>query len=56
MKVDKIWLERKISELNHWLNNTPKTHFEYAFKTQNRNYYVKKIIELEENNLSIIKV
>lgn len=57
MKVTKQWLENKISELNNWLKKHEKgIHFEYAQKLHNRNFYVKKLIELEENNLESIKI
>jgi len=57
MTVSKQWLENKIKELNDWLIRNEKTnHFEYAQKKQNRDYYVRKIIELEENDLETIKV
>ncbi len=57
MTVSKQWLENKIKELNDWLIKNEKTnHFEYAPKKQNRDYYVRKIIELEENDLETIKV
>lgn len=57
MNVSKKWLESKIKELNDWLQLHEKgIHFEYAQKKQNRDYYVRKLIELEENNLEKIKV
>lgn len=57
MNVSKQWLENKIKELNDWLQLHEKgIHFEYAQKKQNRDYYVRKLIELEENNLEKIKV
>lgn len=56
MTVSKIWLENKIGELNKWLFENNEKHFQYALKQQNRDYYVNKLIELEENNLNTIKV
>ena len=57
MKVTKQWLEAKIKTLNEWLQSNPTTHFEYAPATQKRNYYVAKLIALEENeNLETIKI
>lgn len=56
MKKNKHWLERKISELNKWLMNHNEAHFEYKQKLHNRNYYVNKLIELEENNLKTVKI
>lgn len=57
MKVSKVWLDRKIKELNDWLIAHEKgIHFEYAQNKQKRDYYVHKLIELEENQLTKIKV
>lgn len=56
MKKDKYWLERKINSLNKWLMEHNEAHFEYKQNLHNRNYYVNKLIELEENNLKTVKV
>lgn len=56
MKRDKQWLEQKVADLNNWIQQHPETHFEYRLKVQNRNYYVNKLIELEESNLKFIKI
>lgn len=56
MTVTKDWLERKVAGLNEWLTNNGPAHFEFKQKTHNRNYYVNKLIELEENNLKTIKI
>jgi hypothetical protein len=58
MRVSKEWLENKIKELNDWLLANEKQPFfvEYAIEKQKRNYYVGKLIELEENELETIKV
>jgi cytolysin (calcineurin-like family phosphatase) len=56
MKVSKDWLERKIKELNDWLSSNHESHSEYKLKVQNRNYYVDKICELEDNRLNEINV
>ena len=57
MKVSKQWLENKIKALNEWLlANEKGIHFEYAHKKRSRDYYVGKLIELEENQLETIKV
>jgi hypothetical protein len=48
-----IW----IKELNDWLfDNEKGNHFEYAPNKHKRDYYVRKLIELEENQLGTIKV
>lgn len=57
MTVTKQWLENKIKELNEWLfDNEKGNHFEYAPNKHKRDYYVRKLIELEENQLGTIKV
>jgi hypothetical protein len=57
MKVTQHWLETKIAALNAWLfANEKGIHFEYASNKQKRDYYVNKLIELEENQLETIKV
>ncbi|CAM2901457.1 hypothetical protein [Flavobacterium frigoris] len=57
MIVSKQWLENKIKELNQWLLDHEKgNHFDYAPKRQSRNYYVQKLIDLEENQLETIKI
>lgn len=57
MRVTKEWLENKIKDLNEWLFIHEKgNHFEYAPNKQKRDYYVNKLIELEENQLETIKI
>lgn len=57
MKASKQYLENKIKELNDWLVEHEKgIHFEYAKKKRSRDYYVNKLIELEENQLETINV
>lgn len=56
MKVSKHYLESKIADLNQWLMENAPVHFQYKQKEHNRNYYVRKLIELEENNLKTIKI
>lgn len=56
MKVTKDWLERKVAGLNTWLTENSPAHFQYKQKERNRNYYVNKLIELEENELTTIKI
>ena len=57
MTVSKQWLENQIKKLNDWLTANEKgNHFEYAPNKQKRDYYVNKLIELEESQLSTIKI
>lgn len=52
--VNKRWLEKQIKELNDWLsNNTAKCREKWE-KEHRRNYYVHKLIEMEENNYKLI--
>lgn len=54
--VNKDWLENQIKELNQWLfHNSSKTD-EQRINEHNRNYYVAKLIELEEKNLKLIEL
>lgn len=57
MVVEKQWLEKKVKELNEWLQlNDKGIHFEYAGNKQKRDYYVNKLIEMEQQNLNKIKI
>lgn len=57
MNVSKEWLEKKIKTLNEWLTENSKgIHFEFAPNKHKRDYYVNKLIELEENQMKTIKV
>ena len=57
MTVTKQWLENKIKELNDWIfENEKGNHFEYAPNKHKRDYYVRKLIELEENQLKAIEI
>ncbi|SNA83208.1 conserved hypothetical protein [Flavobacterium psychrophilum] len=55
--MTKLQLENKVTELNNWLMENENTkHIHYSQKQQNRNFYVRKLIELEESNLEMIRV
>lgn len=54
--VNKDWLENNIKELNDWLFQNPQKSDTYREKEHNRNYYVNKLIELEEKNLNLIEL
>ena len=56
MEVTKQWLEAKIAKLNAWLDRASSKHFKYRLKHQNRDYYVRKLIELEESKTETIKI
>lgn len=57
MKVSKQWLENKVKELNDWLQMHSKgIHFEYAENKNKRDYYVNKLIEMEEYKLDTIDI
>ncbi|QYS89088.1 hypothetical protein [Flavobacterium davisii] len=47
--MTKLELEAKIKELNEWLQNPEnQKNSDYKKKVQARNYYVNRIIEIEE--------
>lgn len=55
--VTKDWLENQIKELNQWLfDYGPYERAERRQKEHDRNYYVRKLIELEENKFNMIEV
>ncbi len=56
MQVNKEWLEGQIKDLNDFLQLPGGTPDEMRKDEQRRNYYVNKLIELEENELETIKV
>jgi hypothetical protein len=56
MNVSKIYLEKKIKELNEWLQDNNPAHHQYNLKKQNRDYYVNKLIELEESGAPTVKI
>lgn len=59
MNVTQQWLEKKVKELNEWLQNNQGDFdviTDYNITVKSRNYYVNKLIELEENQLDTIKV
>ncbi|URC13968.1 hypothetical protein [Flavobacterium sp. B183] len=55
MTVSKQWLENKIKDLNDWLFDNEK-HSDFALNRHRRDYYVRKIIDLEERKLTSIEV
>lgn len=55
--VNKDWLNNRIAELNIWLHNHSEVNKdETRIKKHNRDYYVAKLIELEENNYKMIQL
>lgn len=56
-KLTKQQLENKIAELNEWLRLHEKiNHVDYALNLRDRNYYVSKLIELEEYGYKEIEI
>lgn len=50
-------LEAKINDLNKWLQEPAnKYSSDYKLKEANRNYYVNKLIEMENEGLKTIKI
>lgn len=56
MKVTKEWLEARIERENNWLKENSVHYFDYRNSEHKRNYYVNKLIEMEENELLIINI
>lgn len=57
MTVSKQWLENKIKDLNEWLfDNEKGNNSDYTLHKHRRDYYVRKLIELEENQMKTIKI
>lgn len=57
MKLTKNQLESRIKNLNDWLiMNSKGIHFEYAENKNKRDYYVSKLIDLENYNLENIDI
>lgn len=59
--VSTEWLERKIKELNDWLVSPDalskgEENPDYKLRKRDRDYFVQRLIELEENGLTQIKV
>lgn len=56
MKRDKQWLENKIEKLANWFETHCPEHHQYKLKQFNQAFYIRKLTELEENNLKTIKI
>lgn len=56
MNVNREFLERKIEKTNNWIQNTPTSHFMFLQRVQNRNFYVGKLCEMDEQGLNTIKI
>ncbi len=57
MRATKQFLENKIKELNDWIFENEKNQSpEFKTNKHKRDYYVRKLIELEENQLKAIEI
>jgi len=56
MQVTKEWLETEIKKQNDWLQTNSQVHFDYKNSEHKRNYYVNKLIEMDENGLLTINI
>lgn len=54
--VNKDWLTNRIEELNIYLFNSGESENEKRLKKHERDYYVQKLIVLEENNYKLIQL
>lgn len=55
MRVNKIYLEKKLHELNEWIKDNPGHELE-RIKKQSISYFAMKAQEMEEQNLQNIEV
>lgn len=56
MTVSREFIENKVKELNEWLQANKISHPDYKQKTHNRNFYVDKLIEMDENGLEKVTI
>lgn len=54
--VNKIWLETKVKEINHELINFHHETAERQRLENARNYYVSKLIDMDEYKLNLIEI
>lgn len=55
MKVTKRYLERRIEAINELLEAQPKHNLK-RLKRQNRDFYIRKLVEMDDKNLKTIKI
>jgi hypothetical protein len=55
MRVNKLYIENQLKDLNEWLTDNPG-HELQRIKKQRLSYYAMKAQEMEEQNLQTIKV
>ncbi len=55
MRVNKIYLEKKLNELNDWITDNPG-HELQRIKKQSLSYFAMKAQEMEEQKLQNIEV
>jgi hypothetical protein len=55
--LSREFLEKRVAELNEWLRqHMSGLHLEYAQKKQARDYYVRRLIEIEESGNDTVEV
>ncbi len=52
----KTELEEKVKQLNNWLFENDEFHPEYKGQAHKRNYYVEKLVEMDEFDLEQIVI
>lgn len=55
MKVNKLYIERVINDLNQWIQDNPG-HEMMRIKKQRLSYYAMKAKEMDENHLKTVDV
>lgn len=56
MTVTKQYLEKKVQDNNEWLQNHSESHPMYKLTEVNRNYYVKKLVEMDDLGVNQIEL
>lgn len=56
MTVTKQYLERKVRDITEWLQNHHESHKEHKKYISNRDYYVNKLVEMDELGINQIEL
>ncbi len=56
MTVTKQYLEREVRDITEWLQNHSESHRERKKYISNRDYYVNKLVEMDELGLEEAKL
>ncbi len=56
MKASITYLEKQVSIVNEWLSSHSEKHPDYKKEKSKRDYYVGKICEMDEYDLTTIEI